>query len=173
MERPPSDDSLRQPLFIAPGENPSPPSRSTRSPKRIKAPTWTGQRPLTIRMWPIAVDRLTVACEQTGLGRKGVIQDALTHYFDRIGVPTDLDIGPDRPRRDPATRRPRKGVVKDERETITVRADPIIDARLTKACEMTGLSPQGIYDDALDPYFDLIGIPVNPENRLPSEPMPE
>ncbi|GAA3144387.1 hypothetical protein GCM10010466_39380 [Planomonospora alba] len=173
MDRPPSDDPLRQPLFIAPGQTPPPPSRTTRSPKRTKAPTWTEQRPLSIRMWPIAVDRLTVACEKTGLGRKGVIQAALTHYFDRIGVPTDVDVSPDRPRRDPPTRRPRKGVPKDERETITIRADPIVDARLTAACERTGLSPQGIYDDALDPYFDLLGIPVNPENRLPPEPAAE
>ncbi|MFI6317369.1 hypothetical protein ACIBG8_07610 [Nonomuraea sp. NPDC050556] len=42
---------------------------------------------------------------------------------------------------------------------FAVRIDPSVNARLTVACKVTGGGPQKVVEDALNLYFDALGVP--------------
>ena len=54
---------------------------------RSRTPQWTKRVVLTTRILPATNTRLTAACEKTGLGPQGLVEDALNNLFDQIGIP--------------------------------------------------------------------------------------
>lgn len=54
---------------------------------------------------------------------------------------------------------PRRIKQPTERVRLAVRIEPAVNARLTAACAVTGGGPQKVVEDALNLYFDALGVP--------------
>ncbi|MFI6909743.1 hypothetical protein ACIBKY_51370 [Nonomuraea sp. NPDC050394] len=167
----PAQDPAKAVLFQEPGVPDSPPAKAPSSPRdkkpipprRLKGVTT--RYPFTVRLAPEVNDRLTLACQKLGIGPQGALEQALTEWFDKNGIPDDLRLAPPgkRPAR-PRTLKPRtyrKGEGKDETEepSITVRLLPLTDARLTYACLNLPMGPKDLVDNVLKVFFMRHQIP--------------
>ncbi|MBB5081289.1 hypothetical protein [Nonomuraea endophytica] len=54
---------------------------------------------------------------------------------------------------------PRRIKQPTERVRLAVRIEPAVNSRLSAACAVTGGGPQKVIEDALNLYFDALGVP--------------
>lgn len=133
--------------------------------RRTKRPT--PKRILAVRITPQTDDRLTYANQQTGLGVTGIVERALSEYFDYLGIPSDAKppLNPDgtRPIRERSVKK-RTRRAKEEVDDVPIgpRISEQTDDRLTVACLNMATGPQDIVEVALRAWLMRNGIPMHP-----------
>lgn len=119
---------------------------------------------LSVRISPQLDDKLTQANEVTGLGISGIVEAALSEYFDFLGIPADAEppLNPDgsRPKRERTVKR-RTRRAREEVDDVAIgpRITRQTDNRLTVACLNTGTGPQDIVETALKAWLLRHDIP--------------
>ncbi|PRX66174.1 hypothetical protein B0I32_106310 [Nonomuraea fuscirosea] len=110
-------------------------------------------------------ERLSIANEDTGLGISGIVEAALTEYFDFLGIPADVEPprAPDgsRPKRERTLKkRIRRAREEVDEVPIAPRITRQTDNRLTVACLNTSTGPQDVVETALKAWLMRHGIPL-------------
>ncbi|GAA1768537.1 hypothetical protein [Nonomuraea bangladeshensis] len=131
------------------------------SPLRTKA---RADKPtLSTRISPQLDERLSRANEATGLGISGIVEAALSEYFDFLGIPADAEppLNPDgsRPKRERTVKK-RTRRAKEEIDDVAIapRITRQTDNRLTVACLNTATGPQEVVETALKAWLLKRGI---------------
>ncbi|RJL21055.1 ribbon-helix-helix protein, CopG family [Bailinhaonella thermotolerans] len=107
--------------------------------------------------------RLTVACRRTGDGRQDIIEAALNRLFDELQIPaepTPEEVQAAAPTRTPTPRTSPPVWVHDY--PVTVWLLHRTRDRLKLAWDRTGTMPKYLGIEALEHYFDALGIPDDP-----------
>ncbi|PZG38099.1 hypothetical protein C1I98_24645 [Spongiactinospora gelatinilytica] len=163
-------------LFPAEGDASTKRSRRTLTPRhetpRSGRPLRTKGRAdtmtLSARLHAHLDDRLTVACERTGHGPKGIVEEAIHNYADALGVPAELPQDDDgfteampHDYSNRKNRRPDGEGTDPDLLMLSVRVRPITRARMWHCCVMTGQGVQSTMTTLLNLYLHKLGVPQN------------
>ncbi|MER6171292.1 hypothetical protein [Streptosporangium sp. NPDC001681] len=103
--------------------------------------------------------RLTAAWEQTGLGLQETFEAALNAYCSKLNVPQTMK--PDSDLKVPRNPDLVPGVPNEyATRQVVVRLQPNTKARLVAGCKQEQLGGTDFVNDALNDYFDDLGIPA-------------
>lgn len=111
-------------------------------------------------------NRMTKAHDRTGKGVRDIREDAINSYCDKLGIPKEMP--EDAELKIPA---PKKNNMGGGKLTM-VRLTRNTRARLVEGCLREDLGGRPFISDALNDYFDDLGIPRPKEPQEPGVPSP-
>jgi hypothetical protein len=151
--------------FLAPDTTPPPvatpqPERRTRAPQRSRQPVWTKLKPTKAYLLEDTDARLTTACESHGIGLQDVFEAAINSYCDTLNPPIPEQMPEDSDLSVPRDPDFVPGVSRDRTtRQVVVRLTSNTKARLVAGCKQERLGGTDFANDALNHYFDQLGIP--------------
>ncbi|GAA3722658.1 hypothetical protein GCM10022224_104390 [Nonomuraea antimicrobica] len=135
--------------------------RRTTAPTRGRVATWTTLRNTGTRLDDATNSRMTKAHDRAGKGVRDIWEEAINAYCDKLGVPQEMP--EDAELKIPAPKKNNMGGGK----LIMVRLTRNTRARLVEGCLREDLGGRPFISDALNDYFDDLGIP---RPKKPQEP---
>ncbi|MEV1167419.1 hypothetical protein [Nonomuraea sp. NPDC049784] len=153
---PRKEPSPRQVAFVEPGEAAAePPAPRVRRPQRLREVQWTNLRTTSARLDADTNDRLTAAVGRTGQGVQDIWEEAVNFFADRTGIPEEMPAGADLKLPSPTEYR----TAGQDLKHTTVRLTTNTRARLAAAASSLGLGGSECIVEALNAWFDELGIP--------------
>lgn len=145
----------RQVAFVEPNPAAEPQTVPARRPLRVREQQWTNLHTTTARLDPGTDERLTHANKLTGQNPQQIWEEALNFFADQNGVPEEMPPNAELKLPLPAGHRPAgHGLVK-----VAVRLTTNTRARLVAVATSLGLGGSECITEALNAWFDEIGIP--------------
>ncbi|MDF5756580.1 hypothetical protein [Spongiactinospora sp. TRM90649] len=145
---------------------PAPHDEAPRAGKPLRVKRRTDTVTLSFRVHTSMDELLTEACEVSGHGPKGVVEEAVHNYADALGIAAEL------PEDDPGffedmphdfsgrlDRRADGTGENPDMVMVSVRLRPITRARAWHCCVITGQNSQTTLATLLNIYFHRIGVP--------------
>jgi hypothetical protein len=135
------------------------PQRRGAIPQRNRVPVWTALKKTGVRLLKDTDTRLTAACHETQMGLQETMEAAINAYCTKMKIPKTMKDDSDlKVPRDPDFV-PGVPLGQDTRQ-IVVRLQANTRARFVAGCKKEKLGGQGFANDALNFYFDALGIPA-------------
>ncbi|WP_431928701.1 hypothetical protein [Nonomuraea jabiensis] len=132
-----------------------PPAPRVRRPQRLREVQWTNLLTTSARLDPDTNDRLTAAVDHTGQGVQDIWEEAINFFADRTSIPEEMPAGADLKLPSPTEYRTAGQGLKH----TTVRLTTNTRARLVAAASSLGLGGSESIIEALNAWFDELGIP--------------
>ncbi|MEV6157903.1 hypothetical protein AB0L53_46950 [Nonomuraea sp. NPDC052129] len=122
---------------------------------RVREVQWTNLHSTSARLDPDTDDRLTAAVNRTGQGIQGAWEEAINFFADQNGIPEEMPANADLELPSPAEYRTAgHGFAR-----ATVRLTTNTRARLAAVASRLGLGGSECIVEALNAWFDDLGIP--------------
>ncbi|WP_336214720.1 hypothetical protein [Nonomuraea sp. LPB2021202275-12-8] len=126
-----------------------------RRPMRVREVQWTGLHSTSARLDPDTDDRLTVAVARTGLGLQGAWEEAINFFANQRGIQEEMPANANMELPSPAEYR----TAGQDLARATVRLTTNTRARLAAVASRLGLGGSECVVEALNAWFDELGIP--------------
>ncbi|MFI6889139.1 hypothetical protein [Streptosporangium canum] len=138
------------------------------APRRTREAVWTSLKPTGVGLREDTDARLTAAWEQTRLGLQETFEAAINAYCTKLKIPKTMK--PDSDLKVPRNPDLVPGVPSEHAtRKVVVRLTANTKARLVAGCKKEKMGGLDFVNDALNDYFDDLGIPDADDLRVPAE----